>query len=300
MDLLTVREAESIIDMIPEVASARRSGECPQYSVTFVEANKLWIQVRSGCGSGAGELIDNYTVDRVTGVAMTSVTRSTRVLDAAGRAYAARVAEQAHTRRLSPEDARCLANLALREDFSGQEDPDATVEVLGKEEFGRLRFTAVSHFPAQPVQIARTLSVDLGSGLVRDDDTGVAVSSGILGSVVQKMLLIRRPASLSEHDALLVALATPQVQQRTANGCVLTGGGATSARELFGGFSCNGQSRGPVISIDLQSGKVIDTDNHRVLDSPASLGLAAHLFQLNKEEEFKLAEQIRAVCRGSH
>src|SRR5437870_4678027 len=68
LDLLTFREAESLVERVPTVIAAREQGACPLLSGYYEsEPEEVSFQVRSGCGDTGGQLIENYTVNRRTG-----------------------------------------------------------------------------------------------------------------------------------------------------------------------------------------------------------------------------------------
>ena len=68
IDILTVREAESVVERVPDVVAATNKGECPLLSATYAGDEQVDFQVRRSCGSNIGTLINNYTVNRRTGL----------------------------------------------------------------------------------------------------------------------------------------------------------------------------------------------------------------------------------------
>lgn len=69
LDLLTLREALSLVERVPEVSEAQKKRECPSASggSTLAGPDDAGIQVRRECGPNGGQLINNYLVNRRTG-----------------------------------------------------------------------------------------------------------------------------------------------------------------------------------------------------------------------------------------
>lgn len=71
---LTTKQAETLALVAPPTLHAAQGRCCPDAHGHEVAAGPtvsrytlIWVQVRCGCGSNAGQLIDNYTVNPDTG-----------------------------------------------------------------------------------------------------------------------------------------------------------------------------------------------------------------------------------------
>ncbi len=114
LDILTVREAQKIVASIPDVAAARQAGKCPQLSSAYSGADRLDFQVRLNCGSSAGQLLNNYSVNRRTGAVRLWGDDPLPVADRAGEGLAANLIDQARARVLSNQEAACVALTAAK------------------------------------------------------------------------------------------------------------------------------------------------------------------------------------------
>src|SRR2546423_5409860 len=97
LDLLTLSEAERIVEKIPAVVDAQRKGECPDLSASY-QGEHLWFGVRSSCGPSAGMLIDRYDLNRRTGEVTLWGDDPRPVADVVGKELASRLVRQAQRR----------------------------------------------------------------------------------------------------------------------------------------------------------------------------------------------------------
>jgi len=298
VDLLTLRDSESIVERVPAVAAARRQGECPQLSGTYLEADDLLIQARRGCGPDGGTLINNYSVNRRTGAVTLSGDNPLRVSDRAGEAFARQLVAQARTRVLSNDEARCVA-LEAAKALPGWGDADAavSVEMLGKVERGQLHFSAKRRSLTRPADSGQSLSVDLGLASIRDDETGWNLFSGSLGALRAKMLALREPPWLTDEDAISIVQQIPAVASG-ARGCRLWAGGAFWSDEVQVGLSCEGkQAVGrTVVAVNLRTGQTNDADTGKTLESAESIRVARELLAERERRKLDLQKEVNAAC----
>src|SRR5258708_34834662 len=110
LDLMTFREAESIVERVPDVVAARKEGRSTLLSGAYDgEADEVSFWVRGGCGPTRGQLIENYKVNRWTGTVTLWGDNPLPVADEEGKLFAERLMLQVHSRILSADEAKCLA-----------------------------------------------------------------------------------------------------------------------------------------------------------------------------------------------
>lgn len=300
MNLLTPREAVQIVGMIPAVAEAQRLGFCPRFSAAYGDAlDKLGVQVRYGCGSYAGQLINNYEIDLKTGAAVELESRrSSR--NPEGDQLARVLLKGAAARVLSPEEGRCLALVAAKSlpDWGG---PGRSVSVEQSGPFGS-RFRA--HLRAQdpPMVAERFLTVDRTTAHVHDDETGAEVVSAGLAALTSKMLALRLPSLLSEADALEIARQVPEVRAQALKPCsVFSVGGPLSWEDIYIGLQsrCEGEPTvsNILVAVNPRTGAVTDPDNRKQLESSVAARMARERLEQLAREKISIREDLKEACR---
>src|SRR5271165_3948624 len=200
LDLLTLREAESIVELVPGVVSAQKKGECPESSASYEEPEILSFQVRSTCGPTGGMLINNYTVNRRTGEVRLWGDDPQPVADKAGGVFATQLVVQARKRILNASEAGCLALEAARS-LPGWSATNANVSIesFGKPEREQMMFSAKCLSSTRSAQSGRMLTVSLAEARVRDDETGLYIASEGLGALTSKILELHSPLRLTDE-----------------------------------------------------------------------------------------------------
>jgi hypothetical protein len=303
LNVLTLREAESLVERVPDVVGAQKNGECPNLSPSYDAPGELAFQVRSTCGPGSGMLIGNYTVNRRTGAVTLWGDDPKPVADAEGEVLAKQLIAQAWQRILSAEEARCLA-LAAARSLPGWSETDANVSV---KPFGKanrfestMQFTATRSSSARPAQSGRMLTVNVAAALVRDDETGLNIMSAALGALTSKMVGLRAPPWLTDEDALSVGLLVSSVAASPRDGCKLYTGGAFYSHQAIMGVSCPaGDLRDSNVLVNLQTGEAKNPDTGKSLDSAESGRVARKLLEQIKTRRAELQKEVEAACRPS-
>jgi hypothetical protein len=299
LDLLTVRESESIVERIPAVAASTRKGECPSLSVSYWGADQFAIQVRRQCGPTGGQLIQNYTVNRRTGAVTLWGDDPLPVADRAGEAFARQLVLRAQERTLSTGEARCLA-LEAAKGLPGWDEAGGSISVEqnGKAEHDRAQFYDRLRSSIRRAQIGHNLSVDLATARVRDDETGLDVMSEGLGSLTAKMFALREPLLLTDEDAVSIALQVPAVVAQLRDGCTLSAGGAFRSDQAQVGLACGGHyTAGTTVAVNLETGRTSDANTGKALESAESARLAQQLLERIKRRRAELRKEVDAHCR---
>lgn len=299
LNLLTVREAESLIERIPAVLIAERNGGCPESSPMDWGEDRWWFRVREACGPRSGMLIGNYLVNRRTGTVTTTGDHAESLVTLELSALSTELARQARARALTDQEAACLARQAARA-LPGWSDNDAQISVTKVEDEKpyKVTFVVARLSASRPVKSTRLLSVDLGTTRVRDEQTGLDISSEHVGSLISTFTELRRPGFLSDEDTLAIALLIPSLAGRLKPGCRLTTGGAFRSQEAIIGLTCDGhQSDTVAVAVNIKTGTTVDANTRKVLDSVESLRLADQLLNRNLRVQSETKEQISAVCR---
>jgi len=295
--LLTIREAESIVERVSSVEVARRSGLCPSLSAGITSPDEVVVQVRRGCGSDAGTLLNNYTVNRRTGTISPSTEDGKPVLNPESRDFARHLIEEAHSRVLSNSEAACVA-LEAAKGLPGWSRPEANVavELIRQVAPDQVLFAAVNQQVGGPVQTSRFVTVDPTMPSVRDDEMGINLSSAGLGSLFAKIIELREPPLLTDEEALTVALSVPAVASLVKVGCRLSGGGDFTADEVFAGAFCNGEERGDVVSINLRTGRVANGRTREIYQSVDAANLARTFLDKRESRRSEVRGEIQTLC----
>ena len=299
--LLTLRESESLVELVPEVLKAKQNRDCPELLPNYESSDQLAFQVRNSCGTNSGMLIGNYQVNRRTGLVTLWGDEPQPVASAEGQLLAAQLVAQARRRIISTEEARCLAAEGARS-LPGWEGADGTT---GVRPFGQvnemettIQFTATRHSNISPTESGRMLTINLASALVRDDQTGLNIMSGGLGALTNKLLGLRSPLLLSDEDSLVVALLIPRVATNLRGGCRLSTGGAFYSQQSLLGVSCGGKNiRDSNILVDLRNGEVVDPQTGGSLSTPESTRAARDMLDHAKEHRSELEREVGKACR---
>ena len=302
LDLLTLREAYSIAARIPAIVEATKNGWCPRFSATYASPDEIWIQARCSCSPKGGMLVNNYSVNRRTGIATTWSDDGEPVLDAGGQAFAERLGELARNRRLNSNEARCLA-LEAAKGLSGWSRNDAVVTVtpfptssVPGPEPEKASFTALNHLSSEPLEIDGFLTVDLSTAEVRDNQTGMNVSSAGLGALRAKVIALREPVILTDEEAMSIALSTPSVAVRIPKGCVLSGGGAYYPDQVVAGVACKDGSNHWAIEINLKTGEIVDAETRKTVDPTGATLSAREFLDKRKRELVQVHNELDALC----
>jgi hypothetical protein len=300
MDMLTLREAESIVARIPEVAAAHMAGSCPALSPEYSRADQLDFQVRLNCGPRAGALLNNYTVSRRTGAVRLWGDAPLGVADRAGEEFAGRLVNQARGRILSPKEASCVALTAAKSltDW-GTANATISVEQSGTAQDGRLDFVATLRWLDRAAEAGRLLSVSLSTARVRDNQTGLDLASESLGALISKIGAVRSPGWLTAEDAISVASQIPALASRAHGECRLWSGGAFWPDETQVSVSCGGRmvEDAPVIGVNIETGQTTNVRTGEAIESPEVLRVARELLALRERRKATLHEEIETLCR---
>lgn len=301
IDILTVREAESVVERVPDVVAATNKGECPLLSATYAGDEQVDFQVRRSCGSNIGTLINNYTVNRRTGLVKLWGDDPQAVADESGRSLAKQLLVQARRRVLSGGEAACLA-LEAAKSIPGWREAKATIaiEPLGNSKSGRLEFNATFRELARPATAARSISVDLTTGRTRDNETGQDLDSAGTGGLKSKILKLRNPPWLTDVDALSVALEIPELASRAKDPCRLWAGGAVSSTTTQVRLACDGRvsNDAPIVTVNLQTGQIVDGRTGKLLESPEARRVAQQLLADRERERMLVQKDLGEACHN--
>ncbi|HEX4810846.1 MAG TPA: hypothetical protein VH325_18050 [Bryobacteraceae bacterium] len=307
IDLLTYREAEKVIEALPDISADRREGYCPMLSNRGYggyggdSPHQLSFTVRNGCGPTAGQLVENYVIDRRTGTVTLWGDNPEVVGDAESRARAERLIRQARSRALSANEAKCLA-LEAAKSLPGWTSPGhLTIDAESNSEQNRLSFGVAFRSSIRPIDFGLDLDVDLGSGRVRDDQTGQDLWSAGVGRLTSEIFALREPDVLTNEEALtlVLALKIPAFEMEINRGCRLRAPVLPfRSDEAEVGLACDDRSdenANPVI-VNVETGRTIDEATGQVLGSEDSHRVAEGLFEAKRRARFEIRNKIEAAC----
>jgi hypothetical protein len=302
LDLLTVREAESLVVAAPAVAEAWRRGECPALSASYLGPYTLLVQARGACPNQDTEstLISNYFVDRANG-AVTEGERkriSTPEIDQ----MRARMLMAARGRVLSTEETRCLAVVAFGDQTDIQEQrAQISITPTGRAQGPEFQFVVSKLAPKQRARTGGLFTVDTTTAHVRNDQAGVDIFSPELGFLASRMLALRAPPLLSAEDVVKIALQLPVIAALLADACFeAESDGTGAAEEAYVAIASTCSSRasppGPLVSVNTRTGVATDPKTHKMLSTPESERTARRLLDNIQQQLVQVKGDINAKC----
>jgi hypothetical protein len=305
LDILTVQEAESLVEQAPEVAAALRRGDCPTFSTSYLDPLKLLVQARTQCsGATAGQLLGNFLVDRSTGsvtVGETGPPIATPEMELKRTLLVSR----ARDRRLSSAEAACLALAAFRGRLEVDEgDEPVSVRQLGQAVLSEIRFSIERRVRKPPMELGGLFSVDVSTAHVREDGVGVDAYSSELGRLASDLVTLRMPPALSAEDVAEIALAVPLFAERMTDQCIAAQPyyAATADEAEVGIINYCTRAQvpgGPVAYVNVRTGAVTDPKTHTALSSPESKETARRLLDGIERRRTELQREVRAKCKDA-
>jgi hypothetical protein len=308
IDMLSAREAEQILDLVPSVAEAKARGECPAYSIAYPRAAVLSIQVRGACqlsGFAGSMLINNYVVSRATGAVTVGIygeTSNPPVADPQMLAAAAELLRKARARKLSPAQASCLASVAARS-YLGVGSPKgrANVSQVGQPSPRESRFYVSWQHPGLAAVSGAPLTVDLTNGGVRDDDTGMPIASDEVGLLTARMTALSEAPTLSAADVVTIAATVPEIASRIADRChelVSSQSGPSNIVYVALQEKCG---KGPaelevVAGVDITTGKVTNPRTGKGVESEQTTKTARDLIEGLEARHHNLQTAVANTC----
>jgi hypothetical protein len=306
LDLLSVREAESLVEEVPEFQAAKRQGRCPDFSVGYVDSVTLLIQVRGDCPDAdtASTLISDYMVDRRTGI-VSKGEASTPITSPAMERQRKELLQGVRTRSVSRNEAACLVLAAFKSKAHIHETTESfSVTQIGASEGHELQYSAQQHLLGRHAVTSGFFTVDTATGRVRDDGTGADVASAEIGSLVSNLFALRFPPLLSTDDAVEVALHVQIISLRLSGSCsTAIASGTGTAEEVFIGITsqCRGmpETSGVLASVNIRTGVVTDPKTLKDISSAESQRIARRLLDEVERHQAKARSDIGAECRSN-
>jgi hypothetical protein len=308
MNVLTIREAERILDLVPAVAGSNAQGHCPLYNVLDESPTWLSIQVREACPPPgfASNLLGNYVINRRTGAVAEGLDADSlgpRISTAEISSVTNDLLRRARGRVLNAKEAECLVLEAARSDM-GVSGPAGTYSASELTETrGEFRFSVQHRVPNEPAVAVKFFTVRSDTTGVRDDSTGEQVISPGLALLTSRILSAEESPGMSIDDALTIALEIPSLASLVANGCSeLASNGDGTSDEIYIGLRtwCAGartDTVSTVAAVNARSGRVVDPKTHKPIDSPASEKAARQILQRHQERIDKDKAAVASACR---
>ena len=275
LDLLTVREAEQIVEAIPEVAAANRMGACPMLVVQNWGSAEYWVSVRRGCGLHAGQMVSVYTIDRWSGQARVGDTGPLASSTPEFQFVVDDTVRSARKRKLTIGEASCLARTAMSSALDAERFSLKIVLEPAIDDGDRIvRYTPLAYVDEHTSILSDEITVDLRSGRVVDATWGTELDGPSLAALRAAILQSRHSDGLSEMDALLLARTVKSVRSAMENPCVKTSAvDSWRSQEIVIGFTlhshCEGQAVdiGTPILVNRNTGEVSDGATGRLLSA---------------------------------
>jgi hypothetical protein len=309
MNVLTIREAEQILDLVPAVADSIAQGRCPSYDVFDESPIWLSIQVRETCPRPGfvSNLLGSYVINRRTGAVASGLDADDRtgpwISTPKLTTLTNDLLRRARARVLNAKEAECLALEAARSEM-GASEPTGTYSASKLAEGrGEFRFRVEQHLANKPAVAVKLFTIRSDAVSVRDDDIGEAVISPGLALLSSTILSAQDSSHLSVDDALTIALQVPSLGRSVANGCselVSDGNGASIEMYIVLRTQCPGTDTiRTVAAVNAQSGRVTDPKTHKSLDSPESEKIAREILKRRQEKLDQDKSAVAAACKLS-
>jgi len=300
LNLLTDQEVVSIIDKVPNVATALKGG-CPLFSsMKGWDSDTVSVQVRRSCGPYSGALIGNYEVNKRNGSTTTGFDSLLPVLDSAGEAFAKQLVAQAQKRVLSLDEARCLAREAAKT-LPELNDNSVKISVKLSDKTASLENTAafiITDTSARPsANSGRMFKVHLDDAKIYVDGNDINITSPDIDSLVSKLFELRIPMWLTKKEIEKIILAVPEIADLVTNECIPYANNESSSRSAAG-ISCRSSITIADVYVNPQTGEITDSETAKPLDTPESRQIARQLFDQKSLRKNQLRKEIEAICKS--
>lgn len=305
INVLTTREAERVLDLVPAVAESIARGRCPDYSITAETATDLSIQVREACPPAgvASGLLGNYVINRKTGAVAEGLDTDSlgpRISTPEIDLVASDLVRRAQARMLNDKEAECLALDAARSGLSESTGTFSATKISEKR--GEWQFSVEHRIPKTPGVGVRFFSIRSDMVRVRNENTGEPVISAGLALLASRMLSKWEPIGLSVDDTLAIALKVPALARSAGNGCSeLVSSGDGTSDEMYIGLRtwCPGAPKtiSVVAAVNANNGHVTEPRTHKSLDSPESERIAQQIIRRHREQLNQDEAALAATCK---
>ncbi len=305
LNVLTTREAEQLLDLVPAVAESKARGGCPSYSITDETAIDFSIQVREACPPAgvASNLLANYVINRKTGAVAEGLDTESlgpRIATPEINLLTSDLVRRARARVLNAKEAECLLLEAARSGVSESTGSFSATKL--NETRGEWRFSVEHRIPNTPGVAVKFFTVRSDTAGVRDDSTGEPVISSGLALLTSRLLSSQESSGLSVDDTLAIALQVPTLSSSVANGCSeLVSSGDGTSDEMYIGLRtwCPGAPKtiSVVAAVNAINGHVADPKTHKSLDSPESEKIARQILEHQHERIEQDKTAVAAACK---
>jgi hypothetical protein len=308
MNVLTIREAQRILDLVPAVAESNAQGHCPLYNVLDESATWLSIQVREACPPPgfASNLLGNYVINRRTGAVAEGLDADSlgpRISTPEISSVTNDLLRRARGRVLNAKEAECLVLEAARSDM-GVSGPAGTYSASELTEArGEFRFSVQHRLLKGSAVAVKFFTVRSDTAGVRDDSTGEQVISPGLALLTSRILSAEEFSGISVDEALTIALEVPSIAGLVGTGCselVSNGDGTSNGIYIGIRSSCPGARNdtvSTVAAVNPQNGRVTDPKTQRSLDSAESQKTAQQILQRLHERLDRDRAAVAATCK---
>jgi hypothetical protein len=288
--LLSLHDAQVLVEHTPDFLRAVERGQCPQTSDSILNGFIATVVVRGGCRRF--DWIANLYVDVRTGAVSTDggtsgpIAIETRDLAALRTKFFATRAEE----RLTPSDAMCLLGkvppaLQIRESCR-------RVKIIGEEDgmfAGTIEDTCLD--------VIYQLTVDRYSGAVAG---GMVYRSATLGDIQQSLVMVHSPARLTVEDAKrLVEAPSVLAELKDARCSKVEVDPLHNADEVWLQVStgCGDQAMINRLSVDVQTAAIRVIGPNANLDSPMIRQARQTLLEEATTRKAAAAETLKKECR---
>jgi hypothetical protein len=305
LNVLTTREAQRILDLVPAVTESKARGGCPSYSITEQTTIDLSIQVREACPPAgvASNLLGNYVINRKTGAVAEGLDTESlgpRIATPEIDSLTSDLVRRARGRVLNAKEAECLVLEAARSSLS---ESTGTFSAAKLTDTRRERRFSVEHrIPNTPGVAVKFFTVRSDTAGIRDDSSGNPVISSGLALLTSRLLSNRESSGLSVDDTLAIAFHIPTLASSVAKGCSeLVSSGDGTSDEMYIGLRtwCPGAPKtiSVVAAVNPSNGRVTDPKTQKSLDSPESEKIARQILEHQHERLEQDKTALAAACK---
>lgn len=310
---LTYREAQYLVEQLPEMLDWQRRGGCPVAHLTVARFSEGEFQGRRHCNvAGVTNNINHYIVNLFTGRIRSGLDLETEYDSPALSKIRAEVLRRHRERLLTDVEAACLTEQTLAGgSIQGLFPcPRAGVFPVGLSAFGLSTphtFTVVVENRCEQAKTPESqefFRIDRYSGMIEDARTGTVYDSAKVVELRENLLASHRDAELSIDQAKSLVEHSPVfLDQRRHGSCpeVLPDTFAHSSSELWftiRSVCASAQEAAEIpVTVNVYTGAVIDPKSRHVFRSEALEALQRRMLEDLDADRSKRRKFVNNLCQ---
>lgn len=293
--LLTLKDAQVLVEKTPAFMRAQQSGYCPQSGGdAWVSGTTAYFIIRGECK--ATMLVENVEVDLSTGLITDSITSKSIETPLLGELRTA-LLKARNAVLITRSEALCLLDTVVPVKSVGQCD---RVDIIGEDD--RYFTVAVSYGCNSKASGKETLRIDRTSAAVLRNDLTLTSLSAAAENLIRELVSKHATPMLTATEAERLTRALWAKDSTAEQQCFKvdreSGHNATDLWFQVRTSCGRGGSRVARIAVDLLTGKSHDIETGKPLDSPQAAELRGYLLTQAQRRVASAAETILKKCGG--